>query len=492
MANSVTCNFYSFAKKDNSTIRPTGQGTIRRGEFKTGFELLAPVIKLADPGSDPPVWNYVYIAKLSRYYFIRSWSYDAGFWYASTAIDALATWKTEIGQQSLYVTRSASSYDGSIIDGAYPTTAECDITYNSTYDEPFGGGGCFVVGVVGGSNSVGAISYYAMSGGSFATLIGYLLGDNQYMNIDPDELSAELQKAFINPSQYIASCLWIPVDAGSVPGSAVGSIPVGWWSFAVGAVKIDPLSAKVGGQYALAIPKHPLAATRGKYLNLGPYSDYTVTIFPFGTFTIDPMRLQDQSTLNLRAVMDCCTGEAVLYITCDGAPIKVVNGRYGVPVPTGQISYQITSFSGAATAAGMAAAAGAGAHSKEFLTKDKILGYLWSPGRMIANEIKENRDQVKAAANDIISTAISALANVDYSGQMGSNIYGVVPVSITGKFLELVAEDLPHQGRPLCQIVTLNTLSGYLQVADADIEIACTATEREIIISYLLGGMFYE
>ena len=490
MANSVTCNFYSFAKKDNSTAKPTGDGAIRRGELKTGFELLAPVIKLADAGSDPPTWNYVYIAKLNRYYFIRSWSFDSGFWYASTAIDALATWKTEIGQQSLYVTRSASSYDGSIIDGAYPTTAECTITYNNSYDEPFGGGGCFIVGVVGGANSVGAISYYAMSGGSFSALIGYMLGDHQYMNIDPDELSAELQKAFINPSQYIASCLWIPVSVGSVPGTGVGSISVGWWSFSVGAVQIDPLSAKVGGQYALAIPKHPLAATRGKYLNLGPYSDYTVTIFPFGSFTIDPMRLQDQSTLNLRAVMDCCTGEAVLYITCDGAPIKVVNGRYGVPVPTGQISYQITSLGGAATAAGMASAAGAGAHSHDFMAAAKDFWY-----KISNDEVVDVRQAVFGSSpikNEIISSAVAALANVDYSGQMGSNIYGVVPISITGKFLDLVPEDLQHKGRPLCQVKTINTLSGYLQVADADIEINCTSAEREIIIGYLLGGIYYE
>ena len=488
---SVTVNLYSFNKKDNSTSQPTGTGTSYVGEFKTGFNLLSFNLKLYNI-TGVPAYNYAYVGDFSRYYFITNWSFVDGFWYAAMTVDVLASWKTEIGSQSLYVTRSASSYDGSIIDGSYPTTAECDVIYNTDTSEPFGGGGCFIVGIVGGNNSVGAISYYAMSGGSFATLIGYLLGDNAYMQIDPDEISDEIQKAFINPSQYIASALWIPVDVGSVPGSSVGSIPVGWWSFAVGAVKIDPLSAKVGGSYALAIPKHPLAATRGKYLNLAPYSDYTVTLFPFGSFTIDPMRLQDQTTLNLRFVMDCCTGEAVLYMTCDGSPIRVVNGRYGVPVPTGQISYQITSLSGAATTAGLAAAAGAGSHSKEFMTKDKILGYLLVPGQMMVKDWREKKEQVKAAANDILSTAVSALANVDYSGQMGSNIYGVVPVCLTGKFLDLVPEDLSHTGRPLCQIKTINTLSGYFQVADADIEISCTTTEREAIIAYLLGGMYYE
>lgn len=489
MANNVTCNFYTFGKKDNSTAVPTGTGTIRHGELKTGFDLLTPVVKLRDATTTVPAFNYVYIAALSRYYFIRDWTYDAGFWYAFCECDVLASWKTEIGALTLYVTRSSSSSDGSIIDGTYPTTAECTVLESTAAEKPFPNtGGAYVVGIVGGENTTGAISYYAMTEVSFSALIGLLLGDVQYMNIDVDEMSEEIQKAFINPSKYIASCIWIPIDPGYIPGTPVGSIPVGWWRFAVGANKITPFSAKVPGHIALNIPKHPLAATRGKYLNLSPYSDYTVYFFPFGSFSIDPVRLQDEAIINLNFLLDCCTGEGVLYITADGSsPLKIVNGRFGVPVPTGQISYDVSSFSGAVTSAGATAAAGAASHYKEFFQFFKRLAQVGA-----TDETRQMANELIPATSGVLSSAAASLANVDYSGQMGSNLYDDVPIKIVGKFLDLVEEDNDHRGRPLCQNKTINTLSGYFQVAEADITIPCTASERTAIEQYLIGGMFYE
>lgn len=482
-------NLFTFNKKDNSTKVPTVTGTAVKGEFKTGFDLLAPTVKIYDITS-PPSYNYAQIPILNRYYFIENWSFSAGFWYASLAVDVLGSWKTAIGSQSLYVTRAASSSDEYILDAEYPTTGQITVLESVTTDPPFGSaGGCYVVGIVGGANSTGAISYYAFSPAAFQHLIGNLLGDINWMNIDVTDLSEELQKALINPAQYISSCLWIPVDVGSVPGTSVGSIPVGWWSFTASATQIYPLGARVGDSFALTIPKHPKAATRGKYLNISPYSDYTLHFFPFGTIALDSLRLQDETTLNLRYILDCCTGEAVMYVTCGGDPIKIVTGRFGVPVPTGQISVQIGGLSSMATTAGMSAAAGAVSHAKEFLQGVKTFAYKLSGRGDVSGAAAES---MKGTASNILSSAVSALATVDVSGQMGSNLYATVPVSLVGRFLDIVDEDLQSRGRPLCQRVTINTLSGYFQCSDADIEIGCTAREREIIINYLLSGCFYE
>lgn len=65
--------------------------------------------------------------------------------------------------------------------------------------------------------------------------------------------------------------------------------------------------------------------------------------------------------------------------------------------------------------------------------------------------------------------------------------------AIVGKFLTLVDEDLSHRGRPLCTTVQLNTLSGFIQVADGDISIAgVTTSEQSAIIAFLTSGFFYE
>ena len=56
----------------------------------------------------------------------------------------------------------------------------------------------------------------------------------------------------------------------------------------------------------------------------------------------------------------------------------------------------------------------------------------------------------------------------------------------------LVDEDNENRGRPLCKVRTINTLSGYILVTDADIEIAAMEAEQQEIRSYMEGGFFYE
>lgn len=491
----ITATFWTFAKKENSTAQPTTAGSNFTGEFKTGFSLLAPVIKLYGIGqTDAPTYNYCYIDKLHRYYTVNGWNYAGGFWYADLQLDVLASYKTEIGAQNLYVVRADSLFDEYVVDTEYPTKAECTVIESSTANNPFGAAaGSFIVGVVGGYSGAGAISYYAMSEGSFASLIAGLLGDLAYLDIDPEELSEELQKALINPSQYINSCLWVPVDLGNIPGSGVSAIPVGWWSIACSAVKINPFSAKYGDQITLTVPKHPQAATRGKYLNISPYSEYSLNFYPFGTFALDSIRLQDQASVVLRYLIDICTGNAVLYAV-DGSNnlLRIASGKFGVPIPTGQISAQIGTFSGMASTAGLAAAAGAGAHIKSWFSAAKtIIGNLKTQA---AGPIWQGVDttEMRGAAASIGSSAIASLATVEVTGQQGSNIFTVVPITLVGKFLPVVDEDRSCRGRPLCQKVIINTLSGYFQSPDPDISIACTNQERSLIQSYIIGGMYYE
>ena len=55
-----------------------------------------------------------------------------------------------------------------------------------------------------------------------------------------------------------------------------------------------------------------------------------------------------------------------------------------------------------------------------------------------------------------------------------------------------VGEDLSQLGRPLCQKVTLSTLSGYCLCRDADIQISGTTSECDSIKDFMNGGFFIE
>ena len=62
---------------------------------------------------------------------------------------------------------------------------------------------------------------------------------------------------------------------------------------------------------------------------------------------------------------------------------------------------------------------------------------------------------------------------------------------MNAKFYNIVNEDLQDRGRPLCQRKRINTLSGFVQVQDADIALPATQNEQNAIRAYMEGGFFY-
>ena len=56
----------------------------------------------------------------------------------------------------------------------------------------------------------------------------------------------------------------------------------------------------------------------------------------------------------------------------------------------------------------------------------------------------------------------------------------------------IVDEDITHKGRPLCEVRTLGSLSGFILCAEGDIDIACFDNERKLIRQYLTTGFFWE
>ena len=63
---------------------------------------------------------------------------------------------------------------------------------------------------------------------------------------------------------------------------------------------------------------------------------------------------------------------------------------------------------------------------------------------------------------------------------------------IVSTFYEQTAADPTQLGRPLCAPTQINSLSGYVRVENADIDITGTPAEKNSIISFMEGGFFYE
>ena len=508
-----TVNFYQINKKQNSTKLPAVTDPTANCDcvLKGPCSILQPVIQLTTPvggtsiSAYPTTYNYCYIANWNRYYFITNWSYSGPALIASLTVDVLASYKTAIGGQTLYVSRSASSYDGTVIDTTYPTKA--DVTFSkNTLANPFSGhDGVYVVGIISELNSgSGTVTYYAFNSIGFRAFCHSMFSSISWMNIDPNEISEDLQKALVNPFQYVVSCQYLPInvtDVTSIPDRDYGTdVYFGFWNFTVsqGYTVIKPTYFKTYTG-TLTIPKHPQASSRGAYLNLSPYSSYVLACYPFGFITIDSTDIMDAASIGYAVNLDLCTGRAILTLYNGNNIIRVVETQVGVTIPTTSIQIDWSNWKAGLISAG-ASIAGAVADSLTSSPRERY-NNLMDPIRRHFDALSAGEDtsstltsMTPSTGSNIGNSALAAMSKPEISGALGMQTgYTNQAWAIVGKFLTLVDEDLSHRGRPLCTTVQLNTLSGFIQVADGDISIAgVTTSEQSAIIAFLTSGFFYE
>lgn len=240
MAISIT--FYTNNKRENSTKLPTGTANTFSCDLKESCSIINPQISLS--AENPTSYNYAYIPKFARYYFISDWIFTRGLWHASLQVDPLASFRSTILASSQYVLRSASESDGSVVDTIYPAKsgAELNGTVSGNLPEfPAIPGetlssGTFIVGIVAPmpwlSSSVNpyGLQYIALTPQNFTTMM------NQLLNTDSTgaygDWLTDTVKATFNPFQYIVSVKWFPI---SVPADALvqtqSMLKLGWYSF---------------------------------------------------------------------------------------------------------------------------------------------------------------------------------------------------------------------------------------------------------------------
>lgn len=468
---SFAVRFYTFSKRYNSTKRPSG-GTVYNCRVMDDTSIIAPKIVLnIGLTSDPSQYNYCYIAAFDRYYFVKEWYFKAGLWTAHLTVDVLATYKTQIGAASLYILRAAGAYDGAIVDSYYPckTGAYFDIT---TITNPYNSTGCYVIGVVNKAGMYGSITYYALSRASMATLVSELIDNivNVGNGYDLNDASLALQLSIVDPIQYIKSCIWLPVPVSNITSDQTETNlnVYSWTAAGVTAYRISNPSIILRSN--VAINKHPDTAARGNYVNVAPYTLANLYMPPFGNIELDTSVLCTASSLDADIYMDAHTGDGSLIITANGIVLNKVDAKVGVPI---QLSQVVGDYIGAITSvangvagaiSGVAAGGAAGIASG------------------IASGIGAIGDAVKA---------VTPRANTIGSGGNFSILTAKNP-ELDLQFFRPVDDDITQNGRPLCEIRTINTMSGYLLIQDGDVAIPGTREEGAAIQRMLESGFYYE
>ena len=487
-------DFYKFKKRENSTKQPTGAAAASyQCVLKTPCSIVDPDMIIKIPAGASPDWpdyNYAHIPLFNRYYYVADVVADAGLWNISMKCDVLASYKTEIGNASTYVLRSAAAWNGNIIDEYYPIIS--GVTEHVTFqnspwmqaarsDIDIETDGCFVVGLISTIPIVGSLVYYPAYGSityraftreNLQKMVNFLLsnqaiGDNVNGFRDTVDVSIALQRAIIDPLSFIKSCTWVPVPYATIT-SQQETPDTSIWDFTMTGVASKALNNAMPYKTisrSIPITKHPDAATRGNYLNLEPYTKLSLFAPPFGLLNLDTTLAADETDVDLEFCIDLITGLGTLIVYIGATQTHYLKTQVGVPIQLSQVTNDI----GGSIISGV--------------------------GGFVAGAIGALTGNVAAlfggAAAMVGSVANAIKPNVSSMGGSGafSDLRGML--SLIHEFRSQAPENLAEVGRPLCDTRQISTLPGYNKCI-GDIPIDGTSGEQAAVKSYLEGGFFYE
>ena len=461
----MECTFYNIGKKRNSTLQPE-QGTTVQVQLKAPCSITEPIITITT--ATAPVFTYAYIPSFHRYYFIREWTYQNAIWEASLTVDVLASFKNLIRGLTCYIDRSASNYDGSIIDTLYP--AKTGTTFQVTaLSAPWTAltvsGGTFILGVVGldtGVGRLGAVSYYAVDTAGLNSLLNFLFSNNIWNASGISEIGEGLYKAIFNPFQYIVSCVWVPVARSAISTTST-TIKLGYWDTQVSAYGVT-LYTLGTLNFNATLPAHP-QASRGSYLNFAPYTQRTLYCPPFGSIPIESDFYARGNVLQCITHIDIITGQATMRVGMGANTSEVVyfterTGMLGVPI---QLAQMLSDYS---------------------------------------HTISTLQSGISGGVAGLVSGAIGATAmsaiearspKITSQGANGSLISFTMPPTVVSEFSPIADEDLADYGRPCLKKLMLANLTGYIKCAEAHADFpGLLDGEREAIENFLTGGFYME
>lgn len=484
---SVTVKMISFTKRENSTKTPTSAQLNSGSTFNCTMiddtSIMNPTFKISQSGSSMIGYNYCYVSTFNRYYFITNIRTFQNFWYVSCTCDVLATYKSPIGSQSHYVLRAASEYDENISDDIYPASTTMTANVNTADDgDPMSSsnGYCYILGIVSSVDEAvaqcGSLVYYMMNSFTLKNFVNYLSSNIDDWSYLHGEYSEGVQKALINPIQYIKTCMCFPIDFDSFVASSVAHVKFGYYSWAVpggSTVKMiwSNKYVKTKETATITIPRHPQAATRGAFMNCQPFSSYTLHYGPWGDIDLDPLLLKNNTKIRVETLYDLVSGLGRLRVTGN------VNTDSVMYTGTTQIAVEI---------------------NLSQIYSD-ALGYQSALTNQVFTQMT---DAFKGDIGGILGAGSAGVQNmtrlkyptVAGSGSTGSfiSMYDTNNLYLLGKFINIVDENITELGRPLCQVKQINTLSGYILCSGADCQISGTQEEAIKVNEYMNTGFFYE
>ena len=427
--------FYNVTKKRNSSYIPT-QYTMKEVILKHDVSIINPVLAVQENYDSYVNFNYFYIPKFKRYYYITNVDFSNNIAYISGTVDVLASYRVDILNSTQYIIRSQSYWNGNILDSLYPTDSKptyktVDFTspfMTSAYKEQ----GSYIIGKVEKGANFGALKYSVLNHASMVSLIDSLISKTDGFD--------EISKSIVNPLQYIKSCKYFPIPHVSLFKEFSGNDYV--WKYSMN----------------ITLPKHPQSA-RGEYLNYSPYTELYLNISPFGTIVIDTHYVAKSNIVQCVIYVDLIGGNAKIELYNEqGICFDMKETMLACDIPLSQVTKDYMGLVSAGT------------------------GFI---GSLLSGNIGGAISGISNGINSMIPKVSSST-----SGGSLAHLHG--NKNLVGKFEMLADENIEQNGRPCMQKAVLKNLTGFCQVQNGDIAISGTQTERAEVKALLESGIYIE
>lgn len=467
----------NFSKRQNSTRQPAAaDGREISCVLKEETSLRNPSFILADP-----MPSVTYVQAFGNYYFVDDIiNMDARRSEIVCSLDVLATYRSSILGYTAFVERSASNYDVYLRDPALSSRQlfSVDDVTNTDVSSIFNPTGCYVATILG--KEYGLALYLTNTLNCYKIF----LDSGLYKTEDITQWIRSGIAAAFDLDVYIGSVMWMPLNLSSIGLSAnalsIGPISVAASSPDLGGatIRIASPSIRIGELKSISLPSTNLY---DDFRDCDPrFVQYSITLPGVGTVQLDSAFIgsciHNNRTLYDYILIDLSTGQITHQIETlsngNGDVFCELKGQIGVNVPLGKSKANVI---------------------------DTLSTFIGGTGSAV-NSLMTGEGGAASAVTTSLLTGIHTIDSamspqtsmIGGSGNHTDLYVNSQNIKLNRKIFGSKEFALSVAGRPLCQNVTLSSLSGFCQCGNASVPINGREADRAEINAFLNSGFYIE
>lgn len=483
---SFEVRFFNFPKRENSTALPdiTG-GAVFECVLKEDCSLNRPQILLDFNDMEAwPDYNYCYVKPWNKFFFIEDWINEHPVWRAMCAIDALASYRSEILASTQYVAYSSVHGDTWLADTRIPVLKSTTVSSASAGLPFFLNGGFYILSCIGKTGSC----LYALSLASLKTLISNIAGSSDDFETDAinrvdtyfggqapataeEALYAMSQvmtqndilgKAYETAPSCIRSCLFVPF---TVSGAGSETIWLGNYNTQVSGIIVN--AGPVTGSVSVSIPWHFSDWRRG-------YCEQVYLYLPLvGMVSVSADAITHASSITVNYSYTVTDGTVAFQIECGGEIIGSYGGSCAINYPLGVNQQASAGQVTQAVMQGITSAVSAG-----------ITGN-------IAGAIAGVAATAYNALDVSLTTHPSCVGGI--GGGAGSGLsHSVTCYTVAHNTIVDPSTMASTMGMPTMKPLQLSSCSGYCECVNAHVAANASLEELNMITAWLNSGFYIE